>query len=390
MDRKTLLAVLALGMAGTVGLGIARFAYALVLPAMRSELGWSYSQAGWLNTTNAVGYLFGALLAARAVDRSGARAVTVLGAATCVVSLAACGVLTDFVSLNLARVLAGLGGAFAFVGGGVLAARLAEHSPSNASRVLGIYYASPGLGIALSGLVVPFLLKRFGFADWHLAWWALAGLCVPLVAWLVLGTRGSERPVPVRRSAHGRHVPAGWFTTGYFLFGAGYIGYMTFMVARVRDGGGSAVDQGLFWATIGLGAVCSAWVWRGVMDRLSSGRAFGLLCLLTACGAAIPVALDGVVFLFLSAALFGSAFFAVVASTTVFVRRNYPHAAWASGIGRMTVAFGAGQIVGPIGVGWVNDLAGGLSLGLGLSAALLAVGAGLAAAQRDRLPASRA
>jgi Permeases of the drug/metabolite transporter (DMT) superfamily len=54
--------ILILSLAPTIGLGIGRFAYALVLPDMRDALGWSYSAAGFMNTINAVGYLAGALL----------------------------------------------------------------------------------------------------------------------------------------------------------------------------------------------------------------------------------------------------------------------------------------------------------------------------------------
>ena len=54
--------ILTLSLAATVGLGIGRFAYALVLPDMREDLGWSYSAAGFMNTINAVGYLVGALV----------------------------------------------------------------------------------------------------------------------------------------------------------------------------------------------------------------------------------------------------------------------------------------------------------------------------------------
>ena len=56
--------ILILSLAPTIGLGIGRFAYALVLPDMRDALGWSYSAAGFMNTINAVGYLAGALLLA--------------------------------------------------------------------------------------------------------------------------------------------------------------------------------------------------------------------------------------------------------------------------------------------------------------------------------------
>ncbi|HET9122164.1 MAG TPA: YbfB/YjiJ family MFS transporter, partial [Acidiferrobacteraceae bacterium] len=57
-------AVWALAMGPAVALGFARFAYALILPAMRSDLGWSLALAGAMNAANGLGYLGGALLAA--------------------------------------------------------------------------------------------------------------------------------------------------------------------------------------------------------------------------------------------------------------------------------------------------------------------------------------
>jgi Uncharacterised MFS-type transporter YbfB len=63
--------ILILSLAPTIGLGIGRFAYALVLPDMRDSLGWSYSAAGFMNTINAVGYLAGALMASRLIRRFG-------------------------------------------------------------------------------------------------------------------------------------------------------------------------------------------------------------------------------------------------------------------------------------------------------------------------------
>jgi predicted MFS family arabinose efflux permease len=65
----------------------------------------------------------------------------------------------------------------------------------------------------------------------------------------------------------------------------------------------------------------------------------------------------------------------VVASTTAFVRLNYPPSAWPKGIAAMTVAFGIGQTLGPTAVGAVTDAFGSLSYALNVSAAMLAVGA---------------
>ena len=59
---------LALGV--TVTNGFARFSYGLILPAMKSEMGWNYAQAGWLNTGNALGYIAGAVITMLLIRRT--------------------------------------------------------------------------------------------------------------------------------------------------------------------------------------------------------------------------------------------------------------------------------------------------------------------------------
>ena len=73
--------------------------------------------------------------------------------------------------------------------------------------------------------------------------------------------------------------------------------------------------------------------------------------------------------------MFGVSFFALVGSTTAFVRFNFSPAAWPKAIAAMTIAFGVGQTLGPIFVGAITDAIGSLSYALNVSAAMLAVGA---------------
>ena len=89
-----------------------------------------------------------------------------------------------------------------------------------------------------------------------------------------------------------------------------------------------------------------------------------------------------VAWLAVSAVVFGVAFFAVVGSTTAFIRFNYPPAAWPAGIAAMTISFGIGQTLGPIVVGAITDALGSLTYALNVSAATLALGALAAACQR--------
>src|SRR6201996_807595 len=88
--------ILGLAMGPAVGLGLGRFAYALLLPAMRLDLGWSYAQAGAINTANAAGYLIGALIAAPLAARFGDKRGFLLGMLLTAASLLANGVSSDY------------------------------------------------------------------------------------------------------------------------------------------------------------------------------------------------------------------------------------------------------------------------------------------------------
>ncbi len=376
--------ILILSLAPTVGLGIGRFAYSLVLPDMRDALGWSYSAAGFMNTVNAAGYLAGALMAARLIKRFGLAAAVRWGTMACLVSLALCAISGNFVILSFARLLAGLGAASGFIAGAALAARIAQTRPERADFLLSLFYAGPGLGILSSGLIAPFVLQAFGPGSWWIVWWALTALSVLMTIPLLLAPIDKGAGIADVAPAKFAILPVSIYLGGYFLFGAGYIAYMTFMIAYVRDAGGGAAAQSAFWCLIGLSAFVTPWVWRRVLARNSGGTSTAIILGVNALGAALPLFGQSAVLLSISALVFGVAFFAVVGSTTAFVRFNYPPAAWPTGIAAMTIAFGIGQTLGPIAVGAVTDAFGSLSYALNVSAAMLALGA-IAAAFQKRL-----
>jgi MFS family permease len=228
--------ILTLSLAPIIGLGIGRFAYSLVLPDMRDALGWSYSAAGFMNTINAAGYLGGALVAARLIKRIGLAATVRSATFLCVVALALCALSGNFIILSFARLLGGVAAAGGFVGGAALAATVAQSRPERANFLLSLFYAGPGLGILSSGLIAPFVLQAFGPGSWWIVWWAMtlltAILIIPLLVVRMDTRAGVADAAPVQFAIR----PVLVYLTGYFLFGAGYIAYMTFMIAYVRDG----------------------------------------------------------------------------------------------------------------------------------------------------------
>ncbi len=373
--------ILTLSLGATVGLGIGRFAYALVLPDMRDSLHWSYSAAGFMNTINAAGYLIGALMASRLIKRYGWSAAVRWGTLACLASLAICAMSGNFVVLSLARLIAGFAAAVGFVAAGALAATIAQSRPERANFLLSLYYAGPGLGILASGLIAPFVLQAFGPGSWWIVWWALTLLGAVMTVPLLLARFESKAAIAHAAQAHFSIPKVAIYLVGYFLFGAGYIAYMTFMIAYVRDAGGGAAAQAGFWSLIGLSAFVTPWVWRRVLALDRGGLATAIILGVNAIGAALPIFGHSTVLLAVSAIVFGVAFFAVVGSTTAFVRFNYPPEAWPTAIAAMTIAFGIGQTLGPLAVGAITDALGSLSYALNVSAGLLALGALLAAFQ---------
>jgi predicted MFS family arabinose efflux permease len=395
---RPLLAALALALAAAVSLGLARFSYALLLPPMRADLGWSYFTAGAMNTVNAAGYLVGALLAPQALRRLNARTLMLVGGAVAALLLPIHGAVRADALLYLLRGLTGVASAASFVGGGLLAARLAGAGGVRPGLVLGIYYGGVGIGIVAAAALVPALVGA-AVADgasaalppqWPRAWFALGAAALAATAFTAAFTRGlGGAPLaaaPHRPFAWRRFGPA---LAGYTMFGLGYIGYMTFIVTLLREQGlGSAVVSA-FYALLGAGVMASPWLWAGLLQRWRGGGPLALLNALLALATLLPVLSAEPVVVFASGLLFGGVFLSLVASTTALVRHNCEAAAWPAGIAAFTVVFAAGQIVGPSVVGLIADGPGGLERGFVLSAAALALGALVAAAQRPLSAAAR-
>src|SRR5262249_32760780 len=148
----------------------ARFAYALLLPAMRSELDLSYSQAGSLNTANALGYLAGALLSARYVPRLGNRRLFGVGMVVTVLALVGAGLADGFVGQMGLRAAAGVASAMVYICGAVLASNVFPDRPERSSGAIAVYFGGAGAGIVLSGLGIPWLLAIAGNGAWRAAW----------------------------------------------------------------------------------------------------------------------------------------------------------------------------------------------------------------------------
>jgi predicted MFS family arabinose efflux permease len=384
---------LALSLGAAVSLGITRFAYGLLLPPMREDLGWSYTLAGAMNTFNAVGYLIGALATPWLMRRFSPMALLIAGSLGASLFMALSGFFTAAAPLLAQRLLAGVASALVFIAGGLLAARLGARQPQRSGFLLGIYYGGTGLGIVISALGVPPVLAAAAQQPhgWTWAWWALALVCLLATALMAWPARVlANQPAPAASTVAGsarvfRVRDFGFALAGYAGFGVGYIGYMTFVIALLREQGSSSAAITTFYALLGLAVIASSRIWAGLLDRHRNGQALARLNALLGLAAIVPALTPSAPLVIASGLLFGGVFLSVVASTTALVRHNLPPAQWAAGISAFTIVFAAGQIVGPTVVGFIADGssgAQGLREGLVFSAVALWIGALLALRQR--------
>ena len=385
--RHPFLIAVALSMGAAISLGLSRFSYALLLPPMRADLAWTYLLSGLMNTGNALGYFIGALATPVIMRHCRAQTALVGGALLAGGFMMLSGLVVDAKLLIGQRVMAGIASSFIFISGGVLATRLSALHPDRAGLLIGIYYGGTGFGIVLSALLVPLALATaaaHGAAHgWQLAWIALGAACLLAtlaMAWPAARIDGA----PSVRGQHGhfRLQPFAFGLAGYLLFGVGYIGYMTFVIALLKEQGMRGATITWFYAALGLAVMASSRIWAGMLDRFKGGQSLAILNALLGIATVVPALTAAPALMFASGILFGGIFLSVVASTTALVRHNLPAHAWSSGISAFTTAFAFGQIAGPSAIGWIADGPGGLQRGLIFSAVTLFAGAILASRQR--------
>ncbi|MBP8296759.1 MAG: YbfB/YjiJ family MFS transporter [Burkholderiales bacterium] len=375
-----------LSLGPAVSNGFARFAYALILPAMRADLDWSYTQAGSMNSVNALGYLAGSLVAFYTIAAVGARRLFIGGMYATAAALALSALVTGFDALALLRFAAGVSGAIVFIAGGALAAALFPDEPRRAAAAIGIYFAGGGIGIVLPGVTLPWLFAYAGSQAWPAAWLAMgaAGLVISIVCTLLVGPAAAAS-APIARAPLRVRVFAP-ILSGYFLFGVGYIAYMTFIIAWMRDHGSGPGAVAATWGALGLACVASHRVWRHPLAAWQGGRATAATILTLTAGASLPLLSTALPVMIASAILFGGALFIVPASVTAYAKKWLPVELWGKAVAGFTIAFSTGQILGPVLTGALSDATGSLFAGLMLSAAVLLIGAIATLWQTDPAP----
>jgi predicted MFS family arabinose efflux permease len=325
-------------------MGIGRFVYTPILPFMVEGLGLSQAEAGIIASANFLGYLLGALAAAKASLPGGRRRWFLIALAISALTTAAMAASAAVPWFLLLRFASGVASAFVLVFSSALV--LDRLTAAGRTGLWALHFAGVGLGIAGSAVLVAALAAQgLGWRGLWLASGALALLA--LIAVLRLVPAEQEPPPPPKRNGKARPNPRlVALIVAYGLFGFGYVITATFISTLVRLTPELQWLEPYVWLTVGLAGIPSVAVWGWIARRIGNGRAFAVACLVEGIGVALSVLGSGAVAVLFAAALLGGTIMGITALGLVHARSLSTGDPRRS-IALMTAAFGLGQMIGP-------------------------------------------
>lgn len=368
----------ALGIAGAglvalaVAMGIGRFAFTPILPMMQADAGLSLSVAGWLAAANYLGYLIGALTAARLAVVPAIRGSLVLIA----IVTFGMGFGNHFIVWLVLRLLEGIASAWVLVH--VSAWTLEQLLARQRSALSGVVFAGVGVGIAGAGVLCMGLMRADidSAHTWEL--FGIVSLLLTAAVWMAFGNgagHGGDSKSAPSRPQHVTWNPDKLLLAAcYAAFGFGYIIPATFLPAMARRFVTDPAVFGWAWPVFGAAAALSTFAAARWLHAVDDRRVWAIASMLMAVGVVLPVAWPGLAAILIAALLVGGTFM-VITMTGLREARRAAGASTTGFIGAMTAAFAVGQIIGPLVVSAVAGIHYGFAAALIAAAVILALAA---------------
>ncbi|MCK1691144.1 YbfB/YjiJ family MFS transporter [Bradyrhizobium sp. 145] len=365
--------------ASLVGLGLARFSYTPLIPALIAAKWFDPSDVVYLGAANLAGYLAGALAARTVAARIGAvrglRAMMLLAT----LSFFASSTPVSFTWFFAWRFLSGLTGGIIIV----LAASVILPHISAARRgiVGGVIFAGVGLGVAASGTLVPLLLQQGLQQSWY-GLGVLAGT-LTLVSWWNWPAEAKADTVSSQRAKHASPAARGLLVQ-YGLNAVALVPHMIFIVDFVARGLGQGIAAGShYWVLYGLGAIVGPLVTGHLGDRAGFGPALRAAFLIEAAAVLLPTVSTAPLSLIVSSVVVGGFTPGIVPLVLGRIHELVPHSieqqrtTWS----HVTTSFALFQAAAAYGFSWIYAQTAGdylILFALGGGAVVLALAIDLA------------
>jgi predicted MFS family arabinose efflux permease len=355
-------AILAGLCASLVGIGLARFAYTPLIPALIEAHWFAPDDVVFLGAANLLGYLAGALAGRPLAARMGARRT--LQAMMLFASLAffACALPLSVAWFFGWRFLSGLaGGAIMVLAALTILPRVPAERRGLAS---GAIFLGLGLGIAASGTVVPLLLNQGLAVTW--AGLGALSLLLTVASWRGWPKAPAAAPAPTARADGATPARTGFALKliygQYALKAVGLVPMMVFLVDFVARGLHMGTHMAaLFWIVYGIGATVGPMLYGMLGDRLGIGNATRLALAVQIAAAATMVLDHHVAVLVGATFVIGTFPPGIVPLTLGRIRQTLGHDVAAQGAAwsRATTVFALFQALAGYAYSWLFSATGG-------------------------------
>lgn len=299
-------AILAGLCASLVGIGLARFAYTPLIPALIEAHWFSPSQSVSLGAANFVGYLLGALLGRRLAAGIGNRRALRLLMLIASAAFFACAYPLSIAWFFSWRLLSGISGGAIMV---LVATTILPHvPPSRRGLAGGVIFLGVGLGIAASGSLVPLLLHN----GLKMTWIGLGGLALLLTltswfGWPVDPPANGALPDMDLESAKPSFRPLAILYGQYAANALGIVPAMILLVDYVARGLHQGAAMGAnYWVGYGIAACLGPILAGSLADRIGFRQAYRFALLLQAAADGLLVVSGHPLALFLATLILGA------------------------------------------------------------------------------------
>ena len=378
-------------------LGLARYGYSIVLPAMQVALGMDNTQAGVLAAIHVVGYLIASLLGGVLASRFGPRRVIALGLGLAGFSMILTGLADGTTAVGFWRSLAGVGSGMANIP--VYGVVSAWFSARRRGLATGIAVSGSSIALIALGPLVPYLLDDFGRSGWRICWYLFGCFTLALAvagAFLLRNSPADKglKPIAAENNETAveeytnkdldwsqvyRSTTAWHLGVVYIAFGFSYIIYVTFFFKMlVAEGGYTTIGAGRLFMLMGWCSLLCGLIWGGLSDVV--GRRYALLSVYLVQAAAYALVSlwpSNAVFI-VSSVMFGITAWSIPGIMAAACGDLFGYRLAPAALGFITVFFGVGQAISPGIAGAMADAAGSFSSAF-LLAAIVAVGGAISA-----------
>jgi len=341
-------------------IGLGRFSYGMILPDLQSSLAISTTQAGFIGTANFIGYLIAIFFVSSFYKKYSSNLLISISLFLQALSMF---MMTLFSNYLIISFFYSFSGFFAAISNVSIMIYIAHIIPSHMKgKALGIVVTGIGFSIIFSGFMVPLIESFISNEAWKISWILFGVLVFCIALFVKIGlpndtSKQAHHAKPKTSKELFQSLKFYKIALLYLLFGITYVVYVTFFVtASIEKYQISTHEAGYFWSVLGTMSLLSGPCFGYLSDKIGTYKTFIIIYIFLSISYVLIALNLHASILWVSAVLFGLSAWAVPSLITVLSTQEFSIENTAKVFSLATLVFSAGQIIGPLGAGYLYDI----------------------------------